>query len=114
MKKLLIAILFPFALQAQDSTNVSLTDSSKMYRYTGVYAAIGSIRIMPPYSSRPFLGDSVLQTKWRTNIEVKVYASKSDFLTGKGELFVRYPKELYTDKVPTQREIFDRVKTVIN
>lgn len=112
MKKLLIVILFPFALQAQDSSNVALTDSSKMYRYTGVYATIGRIIITPPNTAR-FPLDTLLNTKWRTQIEVKVCASKADFLAGKSELFVRYPKELYTDKIPTQKEIFDRVRTVI-
>jgi hypothetical protein len=114
MKKLLfILFVLPFTLQAQDSTNVSLTDSGKMYRYSGVYAVIGSVRIQPPYSGRGIIFDSTIQTKWRTQIEVKIYASKADFLSSKGELFVRYPQELYTDKIPTQKEIFDRFRTVI-
>ena len=116
MKKLLIAILFPFALKAQDTTNVTLTDSARMYRYSGVYAVIDRIEIQPPYRSNAILrfnNDSATIGKWLTRITVKVYNSKADYLAGRGELFVRYPQELYTDKVSTQREIFERMRTVI-
>jgi len=115
MKKLLllIALAFNCALSmAQDTTAVTMTDSARMYTYKNVYAMITSVQVLPPgRKTGPFTGvDSV---KWTTAISLSVYSSKADFKAGKPELFSTYLQTLFTDKFPTQKEILDRMRSVI-
>lgn len=102
-------MLLPFAVKAQDTTNVSITDSSRMYRYVGVYAVINSISILPPSGLR-LNADS---TKWLTSMTVLVYTSKNDYRARKPELFGVAPAVLKTDLYPTRLEILTRMRTVI-
>lgn len=104
-------------LKAQDTTNVTLTDSVKMYTYKNVYAVINTVTVLPPgaylLSSFMLVGAKVDSTKWITNVSIKVFSSKSDAINGKGELFVKYLPVLYTDRFPTQKEIMDRMRAAI-
>ncbi|MDB5210204.1 MAG: hypothetical protein JWQ30_1031, partial [Sediminibacterium sp.] len=104
-------------VQAQDTTNVTLTDSARMYVYKNVYAVINNVSVQAPGSIRfgnfMLVGQTVDTTKWITSITVKVFASKTDALSGKPELFTKYLATLYTDKFPTQKDIMDRMRLAI-
>lgn len=118
MKKFIfLLMLLPALAHAQDTTNVTMFDSAKMYSYKNVYAVISTVNVVAPGGYR--LGNFLLNgantdtTKWITNVSVKVYSSKKDAVAGKPELFITYCPALYTDKFPTQKEILDRLRAAI-
>lgn len=120
MKKAILFICIALSCapcMAQDTTNVSMTDSTRMYVYKNVYAVINTINVMAPGSYRignfVLVGQSIDTTKWVTSISVKVFTSKADALAGKPELFIKYLATLYTDKFPTQKDILDRMRAAI-
>lgn len=112
MKKLLIAILFPFALQAQDTTK-AIVDSSKGYPYPNAYIVINSINIRPPALRRSPIGGQADSTSWITDISISAYTSKADYRAGKGELFTKSAQTLYTANYPTRLELLARFKQTI-
>jgi len=112
MKKIFFLLLIiAFKANGQDTTAATITDSNRMYTYKNVYAVITGVQALPPGKKlTPINQDS---TKWSTSISMSVYSSKADYKSGKPELFSMYLPTLFTDKFPTQKEIFDRMRSAI-
>ncbi len=118
MKKIIFLLfLFPALVKAQDTTNVQITDSARMYIYKNVYAVINNVNVQAPGAMRfgnfGLVGQTIDTTKWVTSVSIKVFTSKTDALAGKPELFIKYLSALYTDKFPTQKDIMDRMRLAI-
>jgi hypothetical protein len=97
---LLIAIIFVSVISySQDSTGVSITDSTRMYRYTATYAVINYFDVIPPGLKS---GDA---TRWTIQASMKIYASKTDYTNGKPELFGKILPLFFTSLFPTKNDI---------